>query len=264
LKFITLLTDFGTTDGYPGIMKGVIWGIAPDAQIADISHQVAPQDIFEGAFALSRAVPFFPSETVHIVVVDPGVGTSRRPIAARIDSTFFVGPDNGIFSLILHQAKAASKRIEIVHLNQPRFWLPVVSNVFHGRDIFAPVGAHIANGVPLIEMGTVIDDPVMLDFPNPQKITGGWKGEIIHIDSFGNLATNLEQQHLPENRLAVVRIAGREIRGIVRSFGDGAEGNLVALVDSAGKLSVAVVNGNAALKLKVNTHEPVELVVEES
>jgi S-adenosyl-L-methionine hydrolase (adenosine-forming) len=263
LKFITLLTDFGTRDGYPGIMKGVIWTIAPDAQIADISHQVAPQNIMEGAFTLSRVVPFFPPGTVHIVVVDPGVGTPRRPIAVRIDQTFFVGPDNGIFSLILQQAKAASKRIEIVHLNQARFWLPEVSNVFHGRDIFAPVGAHIANGVPLTEMGTVIDDPLMLDFPKPQKITTGWEGEIIHIDSFGNLATNLEQQHLPENRLAVVRIAGYEIHGIVRSFGEGAEGDLVALIDSAGKLSIAVVNGNAALKLKVGTHEPVELVVEE-
>jgi S-adenosyl-L-methionine hydrolase (adenosine-forming) len=258
LKLITLLTDFGTRDGYPGIMKGVIWKIAPDVQIADLSHEVPPQNVMDGALTLSRSVPYFPYGTVFIAVVDPGVGTQRRPIAARIGEQYFVGPDNGLFSFVLQQARQSNAPVEIVHLDQPRFWLEQVSNVFHGRDVFAPAGAHLSRGVPLSDMGTPLRDPILIDLPAPERIPGGWRGQVIHVDSFGNLATNLGRDHLPSGQ-AVVQIAGQQLRGLAQAFGDGAPGNLVTLIDSDGKLSIAVVNGSAAKRLNVGSGEPVEL-----
>ena len=139
MTIITLLTDFGLQDGYVGIMKGVIWGIAPGVQIADISHAVKAQDVIQGALVLRHAVPYFPAGTVHTVVVDPGVGTSRRALAGRLRDQYFVGPDNGLFSLVLEQAEAQGETVEWVHLTRGEYWLPQVSAVFHGRDIFAPV-----------------------------------------------------------------------------------------------------------------------------
>lgn len=261
MKLITLLTDFGTRDGYPGIMKGVIWKIAPDVQISDLTHEVRPQDVMDGALTLDRAVSYFPAGTIFVAVVDPGVGTHRRPIAARIDEHFFVAPDNGLLSLLIQRARQKSAPVEIVHLDQPRYWLPEISNSFHGRDIFAPSGAHLANGVPLSEMGSFIGDPVMIEVARPRSIPGGWRGEVIHIDSFGNLATNLGREHFPAGK-AAIRIAGQTLHGVARSFGDGAGGDLVALIDSSGNLSVAEVNGNAAHRLNVTIGEPVELLEE--
>lgn len=257
MKFITLLTDFGTKDGYPGIMKGVIWGITPDAQVADITHSVSPQNIFEGALTLQRAVPFFPPGTVHIAVVDPGVGTARRPVAARIGEHFFIGPDNGLFTPLMD--KVTPEEVEIVHLDRPQFWLPQVSHVFHGRDIFAPAGAYLAGGVPLSELGSPIQDPVRLNLPVPAHIPGGWRGQVIHVDSFGNLGTNLTSEQIGSTP-RWVRIAGATIKRLSQAFGDGKPGDLVALIDSDGKLSVAVVNGNAAVRLGIGAGAQVELV----
>jgi S-adenosylmethionine hydrolase len=261
VKLITLLTDFGLQDGYPGIMKGVIWGIAPDAQIADLSHSIPPQDILAGALALGRAAPYFPPGTIHVAVVDPGVGTQRRAMAARIGESYFVGPDNGLCTVLLDQAAGA---VQAVQLDRPRFWLPVVSHSFHGRDIFAPAAAHLANGVALDELGSPLAQGVVrLIIPQPTPLAApgrrGWRGQVIHVDAFGNLATNFTRQHVPEAVVPRVRIAGQEISGLVHTFGEGQPGDLLAMLDSAGQVSVCEVNGSAARRLKAAAGEPVEI-----
>lgn len=261
MKLITLMTDFGLRDGYVGVMKGVIYRIAPDTQITDITHTIRPQAVREGAIIWNRSYPYFPEGTVHVGVVDPGVGTSRRPLAARIGSSYYICPDNGLLSLILEAAEAAGAETEFVHLNQPRFWLPQISNVFHGRDIFAPVAAHLVAGVPLGELGQPINDPVRFQLPEPQPIPGGWRGEVLEIDHFGNLGINLGSQYLKGAEAARVRIAGREIQGISRTFGDRAPGELLALIDSSGKLAISVVNGDAAREIGVSVGELVEVLI---
>jgi S-adenosylmethionine hydrolase len=259
-KFITLLTDFGVKDGYPGIMKGVIWGIVPDAQIADLTHSVSPQNILEGALTLARAVPYFPPGTVHIAVVDPGVGTERRPIAARIGDSFFVGPDNGLFTPLLEKAEKTGEDIQIIHLDRPGYWLADVSAVFHGRDIFAPVGAWLANNTPLGSMGTPINDAIRIEIPAVRAIPGGFRGAVLHIDHFGNLSTNISRGLLPEDTGSVrVRYREIEIPGLVSAFGDGQPGSLAALIDSGGFLSVCAVNGNAAERLNARIGDIVEV-----
>ena len=260
MKVITLLTDFGLKDGYAGVLKGVIWSIAPDAQIADLTHSILPQAIYEGALTLARCVPFFPPGTVHIAVVDPGVGTSRRPIAAQIGSQFFVGPDNGLFSLLVEPARSAGEPVRFFCLDQPRYWLSEISPVFHGRDIFAPVGAHLANGMALEQLGSKISDPVVIHTPQPVKTERGWEGEVIHVDHFGNLATNLTVGHIAPLDKVEIQIADVTISGLVKSFGECAVGEPAAMIDSSGWLSIAIVNGNAAntwnagsgSKIKVN------------
>ena len=264
MKLITLLTDFGLQDGYPGIMKGVIWGISPDVQIADLTHSIHPQNILEGALALGRAAPFFPPGTIHLAVVDPGVGTRRRPIAAQIGVSFFVGPDNGLCTALLDQAadgvQPRGHPWQVVHLDQPRFWLPEVSNVFHGRDIFAPVAAHLANGVPLTELGTPISDPQRLELLRPRRAGRGWVGQVIIVDNFGNLSTNLERKHLEGLGEVLVRAGGREVHGIVNTFGERQPGELVALIGEVGDLTVSIVNGSAARQLHCGVGDLVEVL----
>ncbi len=260
MSIMTLLTDFGLKDGNVGVMKGVIWKIAPEVQIADLSHLIPPQDVQEGALILSRSAPYFPPGTIHVAVVDPGVGTIRRPIAARLGSQFFVLPDNGLITLLLEQAEAASDSVELVHLDRPQYWLPEVSHVFHGRDIFAPCAAHLANGALLTELGTPIRDPQRLKFPTPTQIDHGLRGEVIHIDHFGNLSTSIRRQHLGEPKALRVRLAGVEILGLVHTFGERPPGELVALYGSTGYLIVSVVNGSAAQSLGVKVGDPVEVI----
>ena len=250
MSLITLLTDFGLKDGNVGVMKGVILGIAPRVQIVDLSHLIAPQNIREGALILRRSAPYFPPGTIHVVVVDPGVGTDRRPIAAQLGSHYFVGPDNGVITLLLEYAEGQGWPTAFVHLDRPQFWLAEVSHVFHGRDIFAPVAAHLAIGKGLPEVGSSVSDPVRLALPQPGLSPTGWQGEVIHIDHFGNLASNIRREHLtawldaPEK--IVVRLCGKEIRGLAKTFGESPEGELVALFGSTGDLIVSVVNGSAA------------------
>lgn len=162
---VTLLTDFGLQDHFVGVMKGVIAEIAPQTKVIDISHQIHPQNVIEGSRMLKEAVPYFPAGTVHVAVVDPGVGTHRRAVAAQIGSQFFVAPDNGLLSPLIERAKEKGEVLVIVALDQPKYWLPEPSRSFHGRDIFAPVGAHLANGVPLQKLGQTISDPVLINFP---------------------------------------------------------------------------------------------------
>lgn len=260
MTIITLLTDFGLKDGYVGVMKGVIWGIAPQVQIADITHQIHPQNVREGALALGRVASFFPPGAIHLAVVDPGVGTQRRPIAARLGEQYFVGPDNGLCTALLEQARRSGAGEQFIHLDRSQYWLPEISKVFHGRDIFSPVAAHLANGVPLAELGSPIQDPRLLEFPQPQRVGAGWRGEIIQVDNFGNLSTNLTRQNLAGMSPVVVRIAGRQIRGLVNTFGDAQPGELVAMFGEADDLAISIVNGNAAAALSVGIGEPVEVV----
>jgi S-adenosyl-L-methionine hydrolase (adenosine-forming) len=241
-------------------MKGVIWSIAPDTQIADISHSIHAQNIMEGALALSRSAPYFPPGTVHVAVVDPGVGTNRRPIAAHLGAHYFVGPDNGLFTLLLERAENNGEIIEIVHLDQPRYWLANISNVFHGRDIFSPVAAHIVNGVPLSSLGTPIQDAVRLKVPIPVRTAKGWRGEVVQIDHFGNLATNLTQSHLKAIHNIIVNISGVSIVGLVPTFGSCSPGDLIALYGTQDDLIISVVNGSAEQRLDVRIGTLVEVV----
>ncbi len=259
MHFITLLTDFGLKDGYVGVMKGVIWGIAPQAQIADITHLIGPQNVLEGALALGRAVPYFPPGAVHVAVVDPGVGTARRPIAARLGEQYFVGPDNGLCTVLLDQARQAGAPAQFVHLDRPCYWLPEISNVFHGRDIFAPVAAHLVNDVPLEALGAPIDDPCLLHPPKPERTAQGWRGQVLWVDSFGNLSTNLNRAVLADMGKVVVRIAGHEIHGLVKTFGERQIGELVAMFDSSDALSICIVNGDASVELGAQPGQMVEI-----
>lgn len=259
MTIITLTTDFGWRDGNVGVMKGVILGIAPQARLVDLSHTIAAQDIWEGAFSLGRSAPYFPPGTIHIAVVDPGVGTSRRPIAARLVEQFFVGPDNGLCTGLLRWAEKLGQSVETYHLDQPKYWLPEVSHVFHGRDIFAPVAAHLAKGVPLSALGSLIHDPVRLPWPEPQRQGAGWRGQVVHIDHFGNLITDICQEHLSGLGEVSVRCCGVEIHGLVRAFGERPAGELVALFGSTGQLILSVVNGDAASRLQATRGAAVEV-----
>ncbi len=268
MSVISLMTDFGLKDGNVGVMKGVIWQIAPGVQISDLSHLITPQSIREAALVLARSAPYFPENTIHVVVVDPGVGTSRRPMAAKIGTQYYVGPDNGAITILLERAEKEGEAAEFMDLNKPEFWLPTVSYVFHGRDIFAPAAAHLAIGVPLKDLGTPFDDPVRLELPKPEQVDNGWRGEVIHIDHFGNLASNIRIETLGEALKAMdkisVRVDGVEIKGLVNTFGEGAVGELVALIGSTGNLIVSVVNGNAASRLNVKVGDCFEVLVKAS
>jgi S-adenosylmethionine hydrolase len=261
MTVISLLTDFGLRDGYVGVMKGVIWKICPDAQIADITHAIAPQNIRQGATALLRTTKYFPRGTVHIAVVDPGVGTSRKPMAAEVDGHFYVGPDNGLFSLIFQAAEAKGVAANYYSLDKKQFWLPDISHVFHGRDIFAPVGAHLAGGVPIEITGTPFSNPIRLNNPMPEKKENTWIGEVIAIDNFGNIATNIGEIQI-EGRIQVsVKINGHSVDGLIKTFEDRPVGELVAMIGTEDDLVIAIVRGNAAERLNARVGDPVEVVV---
>ena len=263
MKLISLLTDFGLQDGFVGVMKGVIYGRCPDVLIVDITHAVPPQDILAGALALERAVPYFPAGSVHVAVVDPGVGTDRRLMAARIGQQLVVGPDNGLFTLLYDLAVQQGQDIQGIHLDQPRFWRSQVSQVFHGRDIFAPVAAHLANGVALEDLGSPLPDLVRLVVPQPARIHHGWRCQVMNVDYFGTLQLNLTRSALGNASVKQVSLEGTEIEGLCQAFGDRPPGSLVALFDSSDHLSIAVVNGNAAQRLLVGPGVEVRVMLDE-
>jgi len=257
---ITLTTDFGLQDGFVGTMKGVIWRICPQAHIADISHAISPQNVMEAAFVLWRAYSFFPAGTVHVAVVDPGVGTGRRSLAMRIGEWAFVGPDNGLFTLVLEDAEKNGWPVEIVMLTKPEYWLPAVSRTFHGRDIFAPVGAHLARGVSLAALGSSIADLQRLPVPKPEKTPDGWRVHILGQDSFGNLTTDLPVELLNAPGHALLRVGGLQVRGLAQAYADRPSGELIALADSSGRLEIAAVDGSAAILTGARAGDIVEVV----
>jgi S-adenosylmethionine hydrolase len=265
MPVISLTTDFGIKDGNVGVMKGVIWKIAPETQIADLSHLIAPQNIREAALILLRSAPYFPEDTVHLVVVDPGVGTERRKMAAKIGSQYYVGPDNGTITLLLEKAEKMGWPTEFVELTDPEYWLPDISYVFHGRDIFSPVAAHLTIGVPLAALGSPLEHPVRLAFPQPEKTDSGWRGEIIHIDHFGNISSNIRIETLGDafrdKDQITVRVADVEIKGLVNTFGERPIGELIALMGSTGNLILSVVNGSASERLNSQLGDLIEVIL---
>ncbi|HVF25126.1 MAG TPA: SAM-dependent chlorinase/fluorinase [Anaerolineales bacterium] len=265
MSVITLMTDFGIKDGNVGVMKGVIWGICPTAQICDLSHMIGAQNIREAAYVLARSVPYFPKGSIHVVVVDPGVGTRRRPMAAQIGDWFYVGPDNGTITGLLERAQQDGWSTDFVELDQAEYWLQNISYVFHGRDIFSPVSAHLANGVSLAKLGSSFNDPVRLELPKPEKTQDGWRGEVTHIDHFGNISTNIRVENLGEamkqKESIIVRLGEIEINGLVNTFGERPIGELIALIGSTGNLGIALVNGDAAAKLGVKPGNEIQVTI---
>ncbi|MGD8454812.1 MAG: SAM-dependent chlorinase/fluorinase [Anaerolineales bacterium] len=259
MRHITLLTDFGTTEGEQTVMKGVIWNIVPGNPIADLTHDINPQSILEASLVLERTAHFFPPETVHIVVVDPGVGTERRPIAARFGDQFFVGPDNGVCTPLLERAERENKPVEIVHLDKPEYWLETDCNIFHGRDIFSPSGGYLAKGVSLKTLGTPIKDVIRFHRPAPEIRGDGAACEVLHVDYYGNIIVNIQREDLEGLRPVKIDIGSVTLNGMNDTFGDVPEGELVAVYSPTGFLLIAVRNGNAAQHLGVKRGDPVSI-----
>lgn len=255
MPIITLTTDFGLADSYVAAMKGVILRIAPQATVIDITHHIAPQDVAEAAYVLSTVLSYFTPDTVHVVVVDPGVGSARRPLAVRTTQATLVGPDNGVFTDVLQ----AHPEAVCVHLNRPDRWLAQVSATFHGRDLFSPVAAHLANGATLEQLGAPIDDPVLLPRRAPQRNKdGSLRGEIVHVDHFGNLISNIPGAWLAGGQW-IVHVAGRDLASLKATYADAIPGEIIALVSSAGSVEIAVREGSAAQRLAAGLATSVEL-----
>jgi S-adenosylmethionine hydrolase len=244
---VTLLTDFGVVDPFVGMMKGVIAGICPDAVVIDLTHEVPAQDIACGAFYLERAYRYFPEGTVHVAVVDPGVGTARAPLALTAGRHFFVGPDNGILSL----AVVAARRFRAVTLAEPSFFRAAISNTFHGRDVFAPVAAHLANGVTLAQFGPPKKRIVKLPWPKPRKTRTGFSAEIVSVDRFGNLITNLSPEHWKSLRRPRLSVASFVCDELSPSYGAARRGELLAVFGGYGLLEIAARDASAATLLDV-------------
>ena len=251
---ITLTTDFGLDDPWVGIMKGVIASRAPEARVVDVSHGIPPQAVLAGALVLRHAVPWFPPGTIHVGVVDPGVGGARRALCIETDVALLVGPDNGLLSLA---APAAAVR-RIVELTDERFHLAPRSGTFHGRDVFAPVAAALASGVDPGALGPPRDEIVRLTVPEPLRRGATVQAEVIYVDRFGNLVTNLAGDSVARDRVSI-SIAGARIRGIAPSYAAAARGNLVAVVNSWNLLEIAVRDGSARERLGVTTGAPLTL-----
>jgi hypothetical protein len=241
-------------------VKGVLLSICPSARLVDLTHELVPQDVRGAALALEAALPFFPDGTVHLVVVDPGVGSARRPLALRARAGhYLVGPDNGVFSAFVDGATA-------VALTAPEYRLAEVSRTFHGRDVFAPAAAYLAAGIPLERLGPPVADPVRLPIPGSRLEGGALIGEVLDVDRFGNLLTSIEATRLEElpasgpARVPVrVEIAGHGIRGLVEAYADGPAEAAAAIVGSTGRIEVFVRDGSAARRLGVGRGAPVRV-----
>jgi S-adenosyl-L-methionine hydrolase (adenosine-forming) len=256
---LTFTTDFGTGDHYVGAMKGVALGICPQAQLVDISHEVKPYEISEGAYLIAQAWRYFPKGTVHAVIVDPGVGTSRRPILMEAGGHLFVAPDNGVLSMIYSREKH-----KIRLLSNDRYFRRPVSNTFHGRDIFAPSAAHLCAGVRPSGMGKAIDDYLRPAFEKPHRSgKRTWNGSILKIDRFGNLITNFHRDDYPnlEQRDFALTIGPHQISVIARNYAESSAGELFLIVGSSGYLEVSVNQGSAAGRIGCEAGAGAELSI---
>lgn len=258
---ITFVSDFGLDDWFVGVVHGVIHGICPSAHVVDLTHTVAPGDVARAAFVLEASSPDFPPGTIHLAVVDPGVGTPRRALAVSAHGQLFVGPDNGVLEWALDDPVAR------VHtLTEARWFRDPVSRTFHGRDVFAPVAAHLASGVRVDALGPPVRDPVRLERREPRVGPRHVEGCVMFVDRFGNALTDIPGDVL-ENAFAdvpdarrEVRIAGRRLRGIARTYGDASIGTLLAIMGSSGRLEIAEVGGNAASRFGFGVGDPVTIV----
>lgn len=244
---ITLLTDFGTQDTFVGVLKGVIHRISPDVTTVDLTHHVPPQDIAAGAFALGVSHAYFPPGTVHLAIVDPGVGTSRRPVAAHIGECVYVCPDNGLLSHVLAQETLH----EAVTLDNAQYHLSSVSRTFHGRDIFAPVAAHLAAGVPLANLGTPLDSLMTFPLSRPDVLPEHTVSHIVYIDVFGNVFLDVTKDILDTWEEFQIDIPGQRVDGPVDSYSAVSDGQPLVLFGSSGYLEIAVRNGNAARQFRL-------------
>ena len=255
---ITFTSDFGHQDWFVGVVHGVLLEVCPGARIVDLTHAILPGLIDRAAFVLEAACPDLPAGTVNLAVVDPGVGTERRALAVRARGQFFVGPDNGILEWALSDPEA-----EVRSLTEERWFRQPVSRTFHGRDVFAPVAAHLAGGTPIESFGPTIADPIRISRTPPRLESGELAGCIMFVDRFGNALTNLPVASLaaafpgvPEETLEV-RAGNRQIRGLARSYGDAPIGTLVAIIGSSGRLEIAQVGGDAATRFGLGEGDPV-------
>jgi S-adenosylmethionine hydrolase len=256
---ITLTTDFGTADHFVGTMKGVILGILPTAEIVDITHDVTPFQVREAGFLIPQFYPYFPKRTVHVVVVDPGVGTARRPLLVEAAGQFFIAPDNGVLSIVFSREKHKAR-----HITAERYFLKNVSRTFHGRDIFAPVAAHLRKGVAPSKFGKLIENHMRSSFEKPVR-TGKrfWSGAVMKIDRFGNLITNFRLDEFPELRVRPFELVAGvlPVHRLVENFAEGERDELVVVEGSSGYLEVISNQGSAAKKIGCGVGAPVELTI---
>jgi S-adenosylmethionine hydrolase len=263
---ITLTTDFGLNDAYVAALKGVILSINPEVTLVDICHNIRPQNIRQAAFLISTVCDYFPYQTVHLVVVDPGVGTSRRPLILKTPRAFFVAPDNGVLSYIIHASTSTiptgEERVKLggnlkaYVINKSEYWLSPVSNTFHGRDIFAPVAARLSLGMPPSSLGTNVDTITAFRIPVPYREEDRITGEVLHVDNFGNLITNIRENDLPPAWQKVNIVIGNHvIDGVVQTYAEGQD--LIALFGSSGYLEISRKNGNAASFLNLDIGEKI-------
>jgi S-adenosylmethionine hydrolase len=253
---ITLLTDFGLKDPYVASMRGVILTINPRCTLADITHQVNSHDIKEGAFILGQAYSNFPKGTIHLSVIDPAVGSSRKPILIVTKNYFFVGPDNGLFTIALRRERVK----QVVVLTNQKFFLSKISSTFHGRDIFAPVAAYLSLGVKPESFGPSIKSWHHIPFPDPAMKQEKLIGEIVHVDAFGNLVSNIDRKSLHQfskDYSFDIRIGRRNISSLKKGYWEGKRNELMALFGSAGFLEISIRKGNAQKFLKIKKGDPI-------
>ncbi|MCZ6706299.1 MAG: SAM-dependent chlorinase/fluorinase [Bacteroidetes bacterium] len=259
-RILTLTSDFGNRDGYVAAMKGVILSIAPDVIIVDISHQITPQDVMEAAHVLSSAASCYPAGTVHLVVVDPGVGTDRRCVALEQGGHFYVGPDNGIFSLILKN----SVPDRIIELDRPQFWrTPEPSKTFHGRDIFASVAGHLVSGRMLDELGSTVLDIRTMHWAMPISDDQGIQGWVVHVDGFGNCITNIvraEFEELQRGRAFKCYVGNAILDGMQMTYSDTSPGDILVLFNSDDFLEVAINRGNASSMMDIKKGTSINVI----
>ncbi len=252
MAVVTLLSDFGLKDPYVAEMKAVILSISPEARIVDITHEIEKFNIRMGAFVLASVAPYFPLNTVHVAVVDPGVGTKRRPVIVETERGFYVGPDNGLLMLAAHKEGI----VKVYHIVNPKYMLSRVSRTFHGRDIFAPAAAHLAAGTSPSEFGPAIRDYVFPEFAKPQAGKGEVVGEVLHVDGFGNIISNISAEDLEragfrEGDSLLVRLGAKTLTlRFCSAYGEVPAGAALAIIGGSGFLEVAVNRGSASRTFK--------------
>jgi S-adenosyl-L-methionine hydrolase (adenosine-forming) len=262
-RLVTFTTDFGLSDPFVGIMHGVVLNIQPDTRIVDICHSVTSYDVFDGGWTISQAYRFFPPRTVHVIVVDPGVGSERRPLVVETEDYIFVAPDNGVLSLI----EVREPKFVVRHIDAERYFLQPVSHTFHGRDIFAPVAGWLSKGVAPSEFGPEISDYVRAPLPVVERLgENSLRGVVTKVDKFGNLITNIGETDAPElfvSRAPAVNIliAGQTLTRICRSYAEGGEDEIFAIIGSSGYLELAAKRASAAEKLAAGVGSPVGIVL---
>lgn len=254
---VVLLTDFGLKDHYVGVMKGVILSVNPEVHLIDLSHDIGSQDILEAYFLLSNSYRYFPPGTIFVAVVDPGVGTDRAILGVQTDRYTFLAPNNGLLGF-LEKESAVRK---IVELREARYFLNPVSNTFHGRDIFAPVAGHLSLGVELAELGPKVERMETLRAPSPRVTReGALEGDIVSVDHFGNLVTNIPADRIPSTGSVEIRVGKHSLRGVSRSYGAGPKGKLLALLGSSGTLEISVTQGSASRKTGAKVGDKVRVI----